>query len=316
MSGDKNIQKTIWAVGGGKGGTGKSFLSANLAIEVGARQGDVVVIDADLGGPNLHTLLAVKENGKDLGDFVKNKVSSLEDILTTTAYPGLKLIRGSENSLFLANLNHYKKLKLIRQIRNLPAKRVIIDLGTGSAYNTLDLFVIARPGILVVTPEPTAVENTYYFLKSCAVRILKLYAQYCRIADLAQKITRDLANNSNTLRAFLNGLACTDNSSGQILLAALKNFKPCLIVNKARSEKDMLLGRSMVDVVRKYFLIELDLLGTIPYDERVHWSLKKFAPFVIEYPESSVSETIKAIAQKLAPQKPASPEKNSSPHAV
>ena len=61
MSVDKNIQKTIWAVGGGKGGTGKSFLSANLAIELGARQGDVIIIDADLGGPNLHTLLAIRE---------------------------------------------------------------------------------------------------------------------------------------------------------------------------------------------------------------------------------------------------------------
>lgn len=316
MSVDKNIQKTIWAVGGGKGGTGKSFLSANLAIELGARQGDVIIIDADLGGPNLHTLLAVRENGKDLGDFFKNNVSRLEDILTTTAYPGLKLIRGSENSLFLANLNHYKKLKLIRQIRNLPAARVIIDLGTGSAYNTLDLFVIAKPGILVVTPEPTAVENTYYFLKSCAVRILKLYAQYYKIADFSQKMTQDLENSSNTLRAFLDGLASADNSSGQILLAALKNFKPGLVVNKARSEKDALLGRSIVDVVRKFFLIDLDFIGTIPYDESVHWSLKKSSPYILEYPESSVSEAIKAIGQKLAPQKPASPEKNSSFQAV
>lgn len=316
MSVDKNIQKTIWAVGGGKGGTGKSFLSANLAIELGARQGNVVIIDADLGGPNLHTLLAVRENGKDLGDFVKNNVSRLEDIMTTTAYAGLKLIKGSENSLFLANLNHYKKLKLIRQIKNLPAERVIIDLGTGSAYNTLDLFVIAKPGILVVTPEPTAVENTYYFLKSCAVRILKLYAQYYKIADFAQKVTQDLENNSNTLRAFFDGPASIDNSSRQVLLAALKNFKPGLIVNKVRSEKDVLLGRSIVDVVRKFFLIELDLLGTIPYDERVHWSLKKFSPFILEYPESSTSERIKAIAQKLAPGQDAGAGKNSPFQAV
>jgi len=316
MSVDNKTQKSILAVGGGKGGTGKSFLAANLAIELGARQGDVVIIDADLGGPNLHTLLAVRENGKDLGDFVKNNVSRLEDTLTTTAYPGLKLIRGSENSLFLANLNHYKKLKLIRQIRSLPAERVIIDLGTGSAYNTLDLFVIAKPGILVVTPEPTAVENTYYFLKSCAVRILKLYAQYYKIQNLAQKVTQDLETKSSTLRAFFDGLASADDSSKQIFLAALKNFKPSLVVNKARSEKDALLGRSMVDVARKYFLIELDFLGAIPYDERVHWSLKKFTPFILEYPESPISETIKAIAQKLAPQQATSAEKNSSPPTV
>ena len=154
---DQRVQKTILAVGGGKGGTGKSFLTANLAIELGSHCGDVVIIDADLGGPNLHTLLAVRENGKDLGDFIKNNISRLEEVMTATSYPGLKIIRGSEKALFLANLNHLKKLKLIRQIRTLPAASVILDLGAGSAYNTLDLFIIAKPGILVVTPEPTAV---------------------------------------------------------------------------------------------------------------------------------------------------------------
>lgn len=312
MVADKRTPKSILAVGGGKGGTGKSFLSANLAIELGARQGDVIIIDADLGGPNLHTLLSVRQNGKDLADFVKNKASHLEDILTATSYPGLKLIKGSENALFLANLNHLKKLKLIRQIRSLPAGRVIIDLGTGSAYNTLDLFVIAKPGILVVTPEPTAVENTYYFLKSCAVRILKLYAQYYKNAELAQKVTQGLENSPNTLRAFFDNLAAADSSSGQMLLAALRNFKPFLVVNKARGEKDVLLGRSIIDVVRKYFLIEIDLLGTIPYDERVHWSLKKFVPFILEYPESSVSETIKGMAEKLSSEQAATPERDTT----
>ncbi len=307
----KNL-KTILAVGGGKGGTGKSFLAANLAIEMGSRRGDVVIIDADLGGPNLHTFLSIKENGKDLGEFVRNHVLRLEEVMTATPYPGLKIIKGSEHFLFLANLNHLKKLKFIRQIRTLPAESVILDLGTGSAYNTLDLFVIAKPGILVVTPEPTAVENTYHFLKSCAIRILKLYARYYKIAGLAEKVREGFESNPRTLRSFLDGLASRDEPSGEILLAALKNFKPRLVVNKARGEKDGLLGSSMVDVVRKYFLIEIELLGTIPYDERVHWSLKKFSPFILEYPESSVSEALKSIAQKLLPDRGPRPEKNLS----
>jgi len=316
MSTPQKIQKAIFAVGGGKGGTGKSFLAANLAIEMGSRQGDVVIVDADLGGPNLHTLLSVKENGKDLGEFLRNNASRLAEVMTATPYPGLKIIKGSENSLFLANLNHLKKLKLIRQIRTLPAESVILDLGTGSAYNTLDLFVIARPGILVVTPEPTAVENTYHFLKSCAVRILKLYARYYKIADLDQRVTEGLESSPSTLRSFLDGLVSRGEPSGQILLAALKNFKPRLVVNKARSEKDGLLGISIVDVVQKYFMIEAELLGTIPYDERVHWSLKKFAPFILEYPESSVSEALRVIAQKLLPGRAPSADKNPSPLPV
>jgi flagellar biosynthesis protein FlhG len=305
MSEEKKRPQVIWAVGGGKGGTGKTFLSANLAIALGVDRGEVIAIDADLGGPNLHTLLGVRQNGRDLGDFIRNQVDRLEDITMPTLFPGLRLIRGSENTLFLANLNHYKKLKLIRQIKSLPAKRVLIDLGTGSAYNTLDLFVIASPGILVVTPEPTAIENTYLFLKSCALRILKAYARYFGIRDFDKRVQEDFESRSTTIRSFLESLAASDGSASQVLTAALKSLKLYLVVNKARDKRDVLLGRSIVDVVRKYFLINLELLGTIPYDERVHWSLKKFSPFIFEYPESVVAQTIRSMAERLSQNEPA-----------
>jgi flagellar biosynthesis protein FlhG len=305
MSEEKKRPQIIWAVGGGKGGTGKTFLSANLAIALGVDRGGVIAIDADLGGPNLHTLLGVRQNGRDLGDFIRNQVDRLEDITMPTLFPGLRLIRGSENTLFLANLNHYKKLKLIRQIKSLPAKRVLIDLGTGSAYNTLDLFVIASPGILVVTPEPTAIENTYLFLRSCALRILKAYARYFGIRDFDKRVQEEFESRSTTLRSFLESLAASDGSASQVLTAALKSLKLYLVVNKTRDKRDVLLGRSIVDVVRKYFLINLELLGTIPYDERVHWSLKKFSPFIFEYPESVVAQTIRSMAERLSQNEPA-----------
>jgi flagellar biosynthesis protein FlhG len=304
MSGDKKRPEVIWAVAGGKGGTGKTFLSANLAIALSVDRGDVVAIDADLGGPNLHTVLGVRENGRDLGDFIRNRVDRLEDIALSTSFPGLRLIRGSENTLFLANLNHYKKLKLIRQIKGLPSKRVIIDLGTGSSFNTLDLFLVANPGILVVTPEPTAIENTYLFLKSCALRVLKAYARYFGIQDFDSRVREGFESRPVTLRTFLESLEAIDGSAGQILSAALKSFRLFLVVNKARDKKDFLLGRSIADVVRKYFLINVELLGTIPYDERVHWSLKKFSPFVFEYPESSASQTIRSMAERLSREEP------------
>jgi flagellar biosynthesis protein FlhG len=296
--------KAIWAIGGGKGGTGKTFLAANLAIALSVERGDVVAVDADLGGPNLHTLLGVRENGRDLGDFVRNEVTRLEDIALPTSFPGLRLIRGSENTLFLANLNHYRKLKLIRQIKSLPTRGVVIDLGTGSAYNTLDLFLTASPGVLVVTPEPTAIENAYLFLKSCALRVLKAYARYFGIRDFDQKMSQWLEYPSATLRKFMEIFSASDGSAGQVLTAALNNFKVYLVVNKARDRKDVHLGRSIVDVVRKYFLIDMDLLGTVPQDERVHWSLKKFSPFIFEHPESEVSKAIRSMAERLSLESP------------
>jgi len=292
-------KKTIWAVGGGKGGTGKSFISASLAIELASQEGDVVAIDADLGGANLHTLLGVKEAALDLGDYVNNKASQLKEIVLPTPFQGLRLIKGTENFLFMANLNHYKKLKFIRQIKTFDAKRIIIDIGTGSYFNTIDFFVLSNPGILVVNPEPTSIENTYYFVKSCIYRILKLYMDYYKIEEFKKKLAEQVGNNSQSLYHFFNTLLSYNKSQARLLYNALKIFKPCLILNKAASEKDLVLGQSIAHVVKKYLLVDLNFLGIVPFDERVPQSIQNFTPLLTQYPDSPASQAIKSIADKL-----------------
>ncbi len=295
MTEDLNRRKTIWAVGGGKGGTGKSFLAASLAIALGARTGDAVAIDADLGGPNLHSLLGTRNGGRDLGDFVKNTFPRLEDVAGPTAHAGLRLVRGSDSDLFLSNLGHARKLKLIRQIKGLRAAGVILDLGTGSAYNTLDLFLIAEPGIVVVTPEPTSVENAYFFLRSCAARVLSIYAQYFKMDRLA----KGLAAGARNLRPFLEELKADGGSESQALLTALQNFRPALVVNKARADSDFPLGRAMADVAGKYFFIDVEPLEAIPFDERVRWSLLRRVPFMREFPGSPAARAIASAVERL-----------------
>lgn len=293
-------EKTIWAVGGGKGGTGKSFVSACLAIHLANLEKDVTLIDADLGGPNLHTFLGMKDSNLDLGDFVTNKVPNLKDTVILTPFAGLKLIKGTENVLFMANLNYYKKLKLIRHIKAFDAKRVIVDIGTGASYNYIDFFLLSNPGILVVNPEPTSIENAYYFLKSCIIRILKVFAEFYSIENLVNKIAAHIKDNSKSIYTFLNEIISYDKHHAHVLFKALKRFNPCLIINSARSERDFLLGQSIVDVVKKYLVVDLKFLGAIPHDERIHTSLKNMTPYLSTYPNSEVAYSIRSIVEKLA----------------
>lgn len=291
--------KSIWSIGGGKGGTGKSFISACLGIELANLNQEVVLIDADLGGPNLHTFLGLKESPLDLGHFITNKVKALEETAVGTPFPHLKLVKGTESLLFAANLNYYKKLKLIRHIKGFADKRVIVDIGTGAAYNTVDFFILSNPGVIVINPEPTSIENAYYFLKSCIVRIFKLYIDYYQIQDFIKNIAEQIHDTSKSVYSFLNEIISRDRTYAQVFFTALKHFRPSLIINKARDEKDALLGESMIKVVQKYLVVDLDFLGTIPFDEKVHLSLKEKKPFLEVYPESAVARAIKEIAQKL-----------------
>ena len=291
--------KTIWAIGGGKGGTGKSFITANLALHLASKEKDIVLIDADFGGPNLHTFLGMKETEVDLGYFFSNKITQLKDTVVPTPFEGLSLIRGTDSLLFTANLNYYKKLKLIRQIKAFDAKRVIIDIGTGASYNCIDFFLLSNPGILVVNPEPTSIENAYYFLKSCIIRILKIYIDYYKIEGLVQKISMQIKENSKSIYTFLNEIISHDKYYADVLYKALKRFKPCLIINKARDEKDYILGHSIAQVVQKYLVVDLNFLGVVPFDEKVHWSLKNISPYITNYPDSEASSSIQSMTEKI-----------------
>ncbi len=291
--------KTIWAVGGGKGGTGKSFFSASLAIELSVLKEKVILIDADLGGPNLHTFLGMKESNLDLGHFITNKVSNLENTLSSTPFKGLRLLKGTENVLFMSNLNYYKKLKLIRHIKAFDTKRVIIDIGTGTSYNCIDFFLLSNPGILIVNPEPTSIENAYYFLKSCIIRILKLYIEYYKIQDLIKKIAEQIQDTSKSIFSFLSEILSHDKFYADLLYKALQKFTPCLIINKARDERDFLLGQSITNVVQKYLVVDLNFLGVIPFDRKVHMSLRNLSPYMKIFPNSEAATSIKSITDKL-----------------
>lgn len=294
------MDKRIWAIGGGKGGTGKSFIAANLGLHLASLDREVVLIDADLGAPNLHTLLGMKAAHPDLGDFLTGSLPSLEAAAVETPYKNLRLVRGSENILFIANLAHYRKLRLLRQVRQLPTKNVILDLGTGSSFNTLDFFLSANPGVVVTTPEPTSIENTYLFLKSCIMRVLKLYMDHYKIRDLHQKMLDQIEKNSQSLYGFFKSLMETDRSYGTILYRALRGFRPCLVMNKARDQEDVLLGRSVADVVRKYLLIDMKYLGAVPFDEDVHDSLRALRPYYPDHRNSAAAKAIRQMSEELA----------------
>ena len=294
------MDKRIWAIGGGKGGTGKSFVAASLGLHLASLDREVVLVDADLGAPNLHTLLGLKAGHPDLGDFLSNRVPTLEQAAVETPFSHLRLVKGTENILFVANINHFKKLRLLRHLRQVAAPTVILDLGTGSSFNTLDFFLSANPGIVVATPEPTAIENTYLFLKSCIMRVLKLYMDHYKIRDLHQRMLEQIEKNSQSLYGFFRSLMESDRTYGTILYRALRGFRPCLVMNKARDERDVLLGRSVADVARKYLLIDMKYLGALPYDEDVQTSLRGLRPFYLDHRDSAAARAVRQIAEELA----------------
>lgn len=160
----------IWAVAGGKGGVGKSVLAANLAVAVARRGLTCTLIDADLGGGNQHTLFGIEAPRTTLDAFLQGDEKDLSSVAIPTRFHGLSIVYAACDAVGSANPKHSQKLKFIRHFKRAAADVVILDLGAGTSFNTLDLFLAARVQLVVTTPELTATQNAYGFIKCAGAR--------------------------------------------------------------------------------------------------------------------------------------------------
>ena len=161
-----NKQAVRIGVGGGKGGVGKSVLAANLAVasaELGFR---TVLVDCDLGAANQHTLFGIDRPVSTLQTFLEREVSSLEEVTAATGVARLFLIPGVGAVPGAANLPHARKLKVLRHLSKLDADVVILDVGAGVSFNTLDFYELADLRLVVTTPQLPSLQNAYCFLKA------------------------------------------------------------------------------------------------------------------------------------------------------
>ncbi|MDH3881360.1 MAG: AAA family ATPase, partial [Desulfobacteraceae bacterium] len=165
--------RRVYTVAGGKGGTGKSFTAANLGTILAQQGNKVLLMDLDLGASNLHTYLALGKPQISLKQYLEKEVNDINDVVLKTTQPNLSIISSSGCSLEIANVYYAQKLKLIRAINKLSYDYIIIDLGSGTHFNTLDFYLISNRGILITTPEPVSIENMFRFIKSIYFRKLK-----------------------------------------------------------------------------------------------------------------------------------------------
>lgn len=295
------INKKIWAVGGGKGGVGKSLVSANVGICLALMGHKVIAVDLDLGGANLHTTLGLPIPQVTLSDYVSKRVTNFEDLLVATPINNLKIISGAQDELGMANLKHMHKNQIIRKLGDLDAEYILFDLGAGTAFNTIDFFISADKGILVVLPEPTSIENTYRFIKSVFYRRLRMVDGISDVEHLINEtMNAKISSNSASSPADLVRKITEMNPElGLRIKEEMADFRPNLIVNQVRSQADIDIGYSIQSICRRYFGIEVNFPGYLDYDQSVWQSIRKRKPLLIEFPNSKLVNNFDRIVHRL-----------------
>jgi flagellar biosynthesis protein FlhG len=290
--------RRIVAVGGGKGGAGKSLLAANVAIYLTTLGKRVVLLDADLGGANLHTFVGVERPRVTLGDLFEKRVAQLSDVVVETAVAGLGLVSGEGDPSWIANPRPAQKSRLLHQVQELPVDYLVVDLGPGSGINALDFFLLADVGLLVMVPEPTSVENTYRFVKSAFLRRLRR-AGLDRALNLVREGDHAFEGGIPAPFDLYEAARRVDTELADKILTEMRAFRPRIVVNQVRSRGDIDLGPALVSAARRRLGVPMEFVGHIEHDDAVWLAVRKRRPLMIEEPQSRAAKCVAEIARRL-----------------
>ncbi len=289
----------IWAIGGGKGGTGKTFVTSAMGTYIAGKGKRVTLIDIDIGGANLHSFLGISRPKKSLTDFFEAG-ASLNKLAVKTGIDNMSLITGDIHSLASDNIKFTQKLKLFRHIMKLNKHYVIIDLGAGSHNNTIDTFLMADKKIVILEPEITSVENMYHFIKNALFRKLRMSLREYGFKDIVEQMWgRREEYNIKSLRELIDSIRVNFSHVGDIIDRELSDFKLCLILNKIRSSDDILIGSSMKSIFMKYLGVDTKFVGFVEYDDSVWRSIRERKPFMLNYSLSRSAKEVEVFTENL-----------------
>jgi len=304
----------IIAIGGAKGGIGKSIIVANLSVLLASKGFRVTAVDLDLGGANLHLCLGNKvllQN--NINDFLRKRVDSLQDIAIKSEY-GPYLIGGDSAQLGAANIDFGRKLKLLRAVENLNSDFIILDLGGDTSYNIIDFFLKADYGIVVTTRDSASYIGAYHFLKAAMYRRFnRLFGPESRFRmyknHQLEQLIREMMNPADggwpkSINDLLEKVRQEQPDHFPFMCEVVENFNSYLVVNKVPNrllrtfDVNPIITR-IQQVTRTWLAKEVTYLGSISFQPEVENSMIDLVPVVAKYPKGKMAEELGSIMSKL-----------------
>ncbi|MGA7144688.1 MAG: P-loop NTPase [Desulfobacterales bacterium] len=289
----------IYPIGGGKGGVGKSFITANLGALIAKWGKKVVIIDLDLGASNLHTLLGMQSPSIGLNSFLNKTIHDLENAAVSTSIPNLFLISSFHCYMEIANLFYAHKMKIIEAIKKLSFDYVFLDLGPGTNFNMLDFFLTSKEGILICTPEPTSIENSFRFIKTIYYRKLKHMIKKHIFNSLQKNFYEDAVKPGMKPSDIIEIALKHDPEKEPLLRSQLSKFRFKFIFNQFRNNLDATLGNQFETICNRHFYSIFEFLGYVNFDERIQDAIFSKTLYVHRYPHTQSSADLKNIAAKI-----------------
>ncbi len=298
---NQEVRRKILPVASGKGGVGKSVLVANLGISLASFGQRTVLVDLDLGGSNLHTYLGMKNRNLGLGNFIADKTVSFNDIRVRSPYPNLDFIPGDVLVTGAANLTYGQKRSIISNIEKLDADYVLLDLGSGSHFNTLDFFLMSNSGFLVTTPQAPAILNAYGFLKNAVFRLLQqTFSAHKGVTRFLSDIVKEKQPNATpSIVQIIEGIEKISRKAATTAREEIAKLRPSIIVSMGDRPEDMEIVQSLRTLIEQRLAVTPICLGFLYFDYIVREAVSDTVPLALVGRDSLILREIDRVAQKI-----------------
>lgn len=301
---------TIIAVGGGKGGIGKSILSANLGAKLAEAGLSVLLVDLDIGCANLHTHFGLTYPERTLGDFLVHGRRTFREIVLPTGIPGLRLVAGGRDEAWDTRLDAEGRVPgelwstLLNARADMGIDFVILDLGAGTYRHTMNFFSMSHVGIIMVLPEPTSIENAYVFIKAALHSYITNLCRRLDVPHVGEDIEARLGSFGQGTAASgyvarLQGLASRYPEIVRNIFHVLNGRTMGLVINQARSYQDIEIGKSMELICQRYFGFRTSYLGYLNYDDAAWKALRNRRLLAMDFPHSGLTKRIGMVAEQI-----------------
>lgn len=285
--GEHSPAQRVIAVGGGKGGVGKSIVTANLATAL-ARQGlRTVVFDADLGAPNLHTLFGIEQPACTFEDFLDGQRATLAEVMIDSGVPGLKLICGApQATLGAVARGPQAKRRLIRELGRLDTDCLLIDVGAGVDHTSIDFFNAGDLRLLVLTPEITSLQNGYSFLKMAIYRRLQRFvSRHPRGALLSESLggrAFEIGSSMARISTFFSVIDSEAPELGEPIRLLVDEFAVGMVGNQLLKQDDRNVLHAVQRMNHQFLGLETEVMACFRSNPRVRASVNQGRPFALQ----------------------------------
>jgi flagellar biosynthesis protein FlhG len=288
----------IWAIGGGKGGTGKTFIISQLAIFLASYGKRVILIDANFNSPNIQYFVHFEPPEKSILDFFLGN-DNLENLIQDTKIKNLKVLPGNQNEISLLDIKTKQRSRFFNELKKMDVNYILLDLESGSGLSTVDFFLEADRKIVVTDLEILSIDNLFHFIRNLYFRKLKGLLPTKQLGNMVQDIWHK--RNQYQIKTSLDLVRYLDKMSekmGKPSEKILSHIQIHLIINKIRKANDIMDGFSVRSICTKYLNVETFYSGYLEYDNQLwkNFSLDPSRKFIIS---PRIEQEIISIAENI-----------------